>query len=205
MIYWLHEATGDKAWLPGFIEQTTVYRNEVPRSPEGAIMHSRGEKRGGGQAILIDALQDYASRMAMLGKVTDDPTAYREAAEQVRIHRELLRDPKTGLWCQGRGWREDRDEFSPGAWSRGHGWLIKGMWHCLLHLPPEQSPAEVSGTALIAANFALALDAGLLEGRQYRNAAWRAFRAVSTYVDQDGSVDSVSPGPGPLRKLSPGR
>ena len=141
LVFWLWQVSDDPRWLPGFVEQTRQYAAEVSRSPEGAIEHARGKKRGGGHAMLIDALQDYSSRMAMLGSVTDQPPHYREAVRQYRIYREVLRDPDTGLWSQGRGWLDDRSRLSPGAWSRGHGWLIRGMVDTLLLLPPESDEA----------------------------------------------------------------
>jgi rhamnogalacturonyl hydrolase YesR len=240
LAFWLHEVSDDERWLPGFIEQTKAYREEVARSPEGAILHPRGRQRGGGQAMLIDALQDYSSRMAMLGRVTGDQTCFDEAVQQHRIYRNVVRDPQTGLWSQGRGWRNDPNELSPGAWSRGHGWLIRGMvdtlllmprqspqaaelrrilreladallkvqqpsgmWHCLLHRAPIESPPETSGTALIAANLAIAVAEGFLEHEKYAEASRRAFAALPRYVDQRGVVHSVSPGPGPLSDEQP--
>ena len=190
--------------------------------------------------MLIDALQDYSSRMAMLATVTGEASPQQEAVAQFRIYRDIVRDPQTGLWHQGRGWNDDLMALSPGFWSRGHGWLIRGMvdtllllpkdspesqelqqyleeladalvkvqqpsgmWHCLLNRSPDKSPPEVSGTALIAANFAMALDAGFLYDDRYREAARRAFQALPDYVDEQGLIHSVSPGPGPLSTEAP--
>lgn len=240
LVFWLWKSSDDSKWLPGFVEQTLQYADEVSRSPEGAIEHPRGQKRGGGQAMLIDALQDYASRMAMLGQVTGDEQHFSEAVRQYRIYRKILRDPDTGLWSQGRGWLEDRSTLSPGAWSRGHGWLIRGMvdtllllppeseemkemmgylreladallkvqqpdgmWHCLLHRPAADSPPETSGTALIAGNIAIAVASGFLDREPYAEAATRAFAALPAYVERDGVIQSVSPGPGPLSNVEP--
>jgi len=80
-----------------------------------------------------------------------------------------------------------------------------GMWHCLLHLPPDQSPAEVSGTALIAGNIAMAVSQGWLPSEPYTSITRRAFRILPTYVMPDGQVASVSPGPGPLWTIDPWR
>jgi hypothetical protein len=190
--------------------------------------------------MLIDALQDYSSRMAMLGQVTGDASAFAEAVAQYRIYRQVVRDPESGLWCQGRGWREDRSALSPGHWSRGHGWLIRGMvdtllllpresaeamelrgylkeladalvrvqqpdgmWHCLMNRSPSESPPEVSGTALIAGNLAIAVAEGFLEADTYEAAARRAFTALPRFVNAQGQVQSVSPGPGPLSEEEP--
>ncbi|WP_437201887.1 glycoside hydrolase family 88 protein [Planctomicrobium sp. SH664] len=130
--------TGNQDWLPVFIRQSRLLRTEVERSPEGGILHPRGAKRGGGQALLIDALGEYIARMAQAGELTDEPEFRREVAEQLRIYAEIVRDPKTGLWSQGRGWlAAEPQKLSPGFWSRGHGWLIRGMERSLRSLPPD--------------------------------------------------------------------
>ncbi len=238
--YWLHRTTGDDAWRPIIVDQNRAYRQTVSRTQGGAIEHPRSKKRGGGQAMLIDALQDYASRMAMLGQLAGDASAFEEAVRQHRLYREVVRDPDSGLWHQGRGWLEDPEALSPGAWSRGHGWLIRGMidtllllppesreatelrgylkeladalipcqqpsgmWHGLLHRPPADSPPEASGTALIAGNLGIALAQGFLEGEAYSQAARKAYRALPAYVDENGVVLAVSPGPGPLSEEAP--
>jgi unsaturated rhamnogalacturonyl hydrolase len=78
-----------------------------------------------------------------------------------------------------------------------------GMWHCLLDRPPTASPAESSGTAMIATALARASREGTLSGDKYRDAARRAFQALPAYVDAAGVVLSVSPGPGPLESETP--
>lgn len=229
-------ATGDPTWMPEFLRESERCRAEHPRSPEGAILHPRGAQRGGGNALLIDAMQEYAARMARAGAITGDPTWFRECVAQFRIYRTLLRDPSTGLWSQGRGWLADQPaRLSPGAWSRGHGWLLRGLtaslaeaprdsaefkelcaclrefadallprqlpgglWPTLLHRPPGDSPADTSGSALIATAFSRVWREGWLTDDRMRAAALRAFAALSACVDEAGVVQSVSPGPGPL-------
>ncbi|MGC9341625.1 MAG: glycoside hydrolase family 88 protein, partial [Bacteroidales bacterium] len=87
--------------------------------------------------ILIDYLQEYASRLAKTGYLTGDSTLFEECVSQFLIYEKLLRNPETGLWCQGRGWCEDSTKFSQGAWSRGHGWLMRGIVTSMLYLPEE--------------------------------------------------------------------
>lgn len=133
-------ATGDRAWLPGFLAETELCRKEIRRSPEGAITHPRGAQRGGGEALLIDAMQAYAARMTDAGAVTGEAAWSREAVEQYNLYRSLLRDSRTGLWSQGRGWVGDQPAaLSPGAWSRGHGWLLRGLTACLAETPPDSA------------------------------------------------------------------
>lgn len=137
--YALYVHTGEKGWLDVFLKQSDLCRKGQERSPEGAVMHARGKERGGGFAMLLDSTQEYIARMARAGKHTGDASYYREAAEQVKLYREIVRDEKTGLWHQGRGWLRDQPkEISPGFWSRGHGWWSRGLVTALANIPPER-------------------------------------------------------------------
>jgi len=231
------EATGNEVYVEPFVSESERYRNEVTRSPEGAVAHNPKEP---GRHLLIDQLQDYAARMARTGKLTGDKTYFIECAEQFRIYRGIVRNPETGLWCQGRGWLDDPMELSPGAWSRGQGWLIRGlvdslcalprgsqefeevrgylqelsealiavqapdgMWHQLLHLPPEQSAPDTTGTGLIIYNFSKAFHEGFLDDPRVRESAEKAFDALTQYVTPEGIILQACPGPGPLKSIEP--
>jgi len=216
-------------------------------SPEGAWLHPA--PNAGGWALLLDGFQEEASRLAKGAKLLRGITGETETAEvweglcmrQFQIHRDILRDPRTGLWHNGRGWiAREPGQLSPGAWSRGHGWLLRGlvesmealprdgvpfqtlrgmllelsetlgnlqdaegMWHVLLQRPPEDSAAESSGSALIAAAWLKALRLDLLPA-SCGAAAMRTARALARrFVDAEGRVLSVSPGPGPLSSETP--
>ncbi len=147
LTYALYEATGDRAWLAHFIQESRLCRDEIWRDGDGIMLHPRGEKRGGGEAMLIDALQEYTARMARTGYVTGEPEWFAECAVQFRLYRPIVRYPDSGLWSQGRGWLgESPDALSPGAWSRGHGWLIRGMEMSLRYLPRDTAEyREVQG------------------------------------------------------------
>ncbi|TLD69772.1 hypothetical protein FEM03_15720 [Phragmitibacter flavus] len=237
----LFEATQDKSWLPIFLSESERCRNEIWRDPDGIILHPRGTKRGGGEAMLIDALQEYTSRMARTGFITKDPAWFAECARQFRLYRPIVRYPDSGLWSQGRGWISGQPStLSPGAWSRGHGWLIRGMeqslryiprdaaeyqeiqthlseladallavqlpsgmWSCLLTRSPDQSPAETSGTAMIAWHLARAIHDGHLTDPKYLASVKKALAALPQYVLTDGTVFNTSPGPGPLETEEP--
>lgn len=121
-------------WLACFVKETEKCRVETPRSVEGAALHPCG-KLNSGQALLIDGLQEYASRMARAGWACDDAKYFDACVEQFRVHRRILRNPLNGLWSNGRGWLAKKSLLSPGAWSRGHGWLIMGMVESLKFLP----------------------------------------------------------------------
>lgn len=77
------------------------------------------------------------------------------------------------------------------------------MWHVLLHRPAEESFAESSGSALIAAAWLKAVRLGFLN-ETFRGAAVHAAHALAEgFVDAEGGVLSVSPGPGPLESEAP--
>lgn len=231
--YLAYQITGNAAMVVPFVRESERYRANEPRSHEGAILHvTKLENEG---AVLIDSMQDYASRMVHTGVLTGDSDWFREGAEQYRIHRDILRNPETGLWHNGRGFLADPQALSPGGWSRGHGWLIRGMADCLLALPhdsaefatirdylietlealaprqlsngmfavllhrdPSESYLDVSGTAMIAYHTAACIAAGIIDD-QWRDLATHAWNGCQAYIDDDGVIHSVSPGPGTLR------
>lgn len=143
------QATGDARARTAFIAEADDMRRTLERTADGLVTHPRGASRGGGVAVLLDSFQEYASRVARAGFFAD-------CAEQVIRHRQLLRDPATGLWCQGRGWLGDQPErLSPGTWSRGQGWLLRGLVAAAQAIPataPEHATvARVFGEAVDAA------------------------------------------------------
>jgi rhamnogalacturonyl hydrolase YesR len=120
-------------FIAPFVYESIKMRNELKRTPEGAIcIHHKD-----GDYMLIDYLQEYASRMAKCGYLSGDTTFYGECVKQFRIYRDLLQDKNIKLYSQGRGWLPDKNEISPGIWSRGQGWLIRGMVSSLIYLPPN--------------------------------------------------------------------
>ncbi len=136
--YALYRATDDRKWVLSFVSETERVKRVSLRSPEGASLAPRGELAGHGPTMLLDAIQEYAARMARTGAMTGDRSFNIEAARQIQLYRDLLRDPKTGLWSQGRHWLPDQPEaLSPGAWSRGHGWLMRGLIASLEVLPKD--------------------------------------------------------------------
>jgi rhamnogalacturonyl hydrolase YesR len=130
----LGKITGDSRWYRGFIAESYRMDQEVKRSPEGAILlYHQGR-----HALVIDYIQEVASRLARTGYLTGDSSLFTKSISQFRICEKILRDPSTGLWSQGRGWCRDTSLVSEGAWSRGHGWLLRGLVTTLLHLPEEK-------------------------------------------------------------------
>jgi rhamnogalacturonyl hydrolase YesR len=208
----------------------------LPRSPEGVWLHPRG-RFGKGYALLLDSLQEEASQTAILSTLPDasgDEAA--RCVEQFRLMRQILRDPATGFWRNGRGWLdEDPQALSPAPWSRGHGWLMRGLLTSILNLSPgaereelvamlretaeslisvvdargmwpvlldRPSAPEVSGSAMIAAVFLSAVSLDLLPDHPYHEVSLQTAETVFTdYVDAEGRITGVCPGPGPLMEV----
>ncbi len=135
----LFERTGHRQLIKPYIAEMNKYRQNAPRSFDGAISHYGDPKMG---RILIDQLQDYSARMARAGWLSGDESFYREAVNQYRLFRDALRDPKTGLWGHARGWYEDPRNVTTTPWARGHGWLMKGFVETLSYLPEDSNEAK---------------------------------------------------------------
>jgi len=127
----LGRITKNEEWFSGFVAESYKMNKELRRTPEGAIMLRHQD----GHYVLVDFLQEYASRMAKAGYLEKDHALFEECIRQFSIYESLLRRSETGLWSQGRGWLKDTLELSPGAWSRGHGWLLRGLVSSMIYLP----------------------------------------------------------------------
>ncbi|MEK7414632.1 MAG: glycoside hydrolase family 88 protein [Planctomycetota bacterium] len=161
-------ATGDPKRMASYVEGTRDLIRELPRTPDNLITHPRGVARGGGNAVLLDSFQEYAGRMARAAKASGDSSFITECVDQVSKHRALMRDPTTGLWCQGRGWLSGQPmTLSPGTWSRGQGWLLRGLSAATEALP-RSDPAYTA----IRTIFIEAVDAAC--ARQQPSGMWHA-------------------------------
>ncbi len=67
--YKLYQTSGDTNYLPNFIAQSDLYWSNIMRSVEGAVQEDPiwPPDPDGQHALLLDRLQDYASRMAQTG------------------------------------------------------------------------------------------------------------------------------------------
>ena len=133
--YALLKATGNEDYVNPYVSETRRMMKEVKRTPEGAVQILHKDT----SYVLIDYIQEYCSRVARTGALTGDTLFFKEAADQYEVYRNMLRNPKTGLYSQGRGWLPDSMELSPGAWSRGHGWLMRGIVPAMEAVPYQSS------------------------------------------------------------------
>ena len=129
--YTLYKVTKDREYIAPYVYETNKMMAEVGRTMEGAICLTTKTDTN----MLIDYLQEYASRVAKTGFLTGQEKYFEEAVNQFLLYERILRNPVNGLWSQGRGWLENEMELSPGAWSRGHGWLLRGLVTTMMHLP----------------------------------------------------------------------
>ncbi len=147
LAYTLFRCVGGNRLAEVFVQESRTILETVERSPDGLVLHRPSHGR---PCVLVDFMQDYVARMARTGALTGEPEFMAEAGRQVRLHRELLRDPADGLWRQGRGWTEaDPAALSPGAWSRGQGWVLRGLLDALEVMPAEQASARILRSSLV--------------------------------------------------------
>lgn len=129
-------ATEDEAHVARFVEVARAYRENVPRTADGAVAHFYRPETN---RIFVDMLQGYATFMARAGWRSGDERFFDESVEQYVLFRKILRDPETGLWRQGRGWGPSPDVLAPIGWLRGQGWLIRGMVESLTYIPADHA------------------------------------------------------------------
>lgn len=114
--------TGDMRFVEGMVDLANEWRRTAPRTREGIVGHL-GEPRG---AVLLDMLAGYAPLMAAAGTLSGDKTFHEECVQQIQLHRDILRDPATGLWHHARGWLAP-GSLSPSGWCRGQGWAMRAI------------------------------------------------------------------------------
>lgn len=144
--YTIYRCVEDQRLADAFVQESRGIRARVPRSTDGLVLHPSGR---GTFCVLVDFMQDYVARMARTAALTGEADFAEEAGRQVQLHRDLLRDPATGLWRQGRGWTEDDpDALAPGAWSRGQGWVLRGLTDALESMDPATPEAGLLQASL---------------------------------------------------------
>jgi unsaturated rhamnogalacturonyl hydrolase len=127
----LFRATGDSIYLPAFLFETEKMFREVKRNSLGAVLHGYLNRNG----MLIDYVQEYASRLAKANTVNDHVDYFEEAVRQFELYDSLVRFPDSGLYSQGLGFLNDPEQLSPSAWSRGQGWMLRGLVSTMVLLP----------------------------------------------------------------------
>ena len=112
----------DVQYLQSAMRQKDYLIKQAPRYSNGAISH-----RTEVAELWSDAISMFPPFLALYGVVSNDLEYIREAFEQCRLYREVLRvasGPKQGLWKHIVGPSEMADE---GVWSTGAAWAAHGM------------------------------------------------------------------------------
>jgi rhamnogalacturonyl hydrolase YesR len=155
--------SGDAAYRKPFVDESVAYRNEVLRAFDGTVSVYVGDHYDHMSApivttaagstyvkrewtpVLVDQVQEYASRMAKVGCLTGDGALFKEAASQIRLMRVALRDTNTGLWSHARGFVDSASSLTETKWGRGQAWALRGLIEALTYLPagsPEASQVK---------------------------------------------------------------
>lgn len=136
----LARARDDDLIASAFVAETATMLQACPRD-DGLMVFPLRHSRlpAGRRPLLVDAMHEYASRLASAASLGGDRAWYDVAAQQFIGYRAVLRNRATGLWHLGRDWGAAPGALSPGAWSRGHGWLLRGIVETLRWLPADHS------------------------------------------------------------------
>jgi rhamnogalacturonyl hydrolase YesR len=138
----LARATGDRAFVEAFLAGTESMLRDVTRTDAGLMVFTPSpvwNLPADRQPLLIDAMQEYASRLVSAVSLGGDASWLILAADQFTGYARVLRSPVTGLWANAFDWCKAPGTVSPGAWSRGHGWLLWGLSKALHHFPREHA------------------------------------------------------------------
>ncbi|PPQ86599.1 hypothetical protein CVT24_009649, partial [Panaeolus cyanescens] len=104
-------------------DQLDFLLERVPRTADGAISHRVSEVQ-----LWNDFVYMVPPFLAYYGVMTRDRTLVEEGFNQIKLYREHLRDPETGLWHHV---MEGTNGNDPGFWATGHGWAAAGMLRVL--------------------------------------------------------------------------
>jgi hypothetical protein len=140
----LVRARGDERVAAAFVEETHSMLAEVAQDEAGVVVFPGLHPRlpAARRPLLVDAMQEYASRLASASALGGDRGWFEIAVRQFVGYRDVLQDPETGWWHLGRDWGEQPGTLCPGAWSRGHGWLLRGVVETLRWLPEDHPGRE---------------------------------------------------------------
>lgn len=124
-------------------------QGEQPKSPEGLLMPGWAVER---KQVFIDCAFAVTPFMLYAGLVENRPEYVETAIHETLGLMEILRDQKTGLVHQGRGFPVP-GKISEDNWSRGNGWCAVGLAALVRDLPlshPRRSEVEAAARAFFA-------------------------------------------------------
>jgi unsaturated rhamnogalacturonyl hydrolase len=142
----LYEKTGDKSYLEKCYKIYLQYQ-KVRRTSDGAISHLPTTTE-----LWDDTVFMIGQFFLAMYRATGDEKYLDEFALQFRLHRDKLRDEKTGFWyhgwdandkdglpyfCGQMGWPDDETRVSGEFWGRGNGWIYVTLADALEVIPKE--------------------------------------------------------------------
>jgi unsaturated rhamnogalacturonyl hydrolase len=132
----VYENGGPESYLDAARRQFENFHEDAPRSDDGGISHHVDDTE-----LWIDAIYMMCPFMARYGELTDTPAAIDEAVDQILVHVDHLRDPKTDLYRHI--WRETPNNYPDGSlWLRGNGWAATGILDTLEYVPDDHPERE---------------------------------------------------------------
>lgn len=127
----VYENSGPESYIDAAERQFEYFHEDAPRTEDGGISHHLDDEE-----LWIDAIYMMCPFMARYGEITDTPEAIDEAIDQILVHVDHLRDPKTGLFRHI--WRETPNSYPDGSlWLRGNGWGATGILDTLDYVPAD--------------------------------------------------------------------
>jgi unsaturated rhamnogalacturonyl hydrolase len=150
LLFDLRRAAGDPRWDAALAALRASLRTQ-PRTRDGGFWQRRDRPH----QMWANGAWGAPPFLAAWARDFGEPDAFREAAHQLAVLEEHLRDPATGLLVHG--WDESRRQLwanpetgrSACAWARGNGWFALGAVEVLEQLPDEHpGRAAVAGMLL---------------------------------------------------------
>ena len=131
-----YERTGEDRYLNA---ATNEYESlmSFERTADGGIPHHDPEVAGI-KSLWIDSVYMMSPFFSRYAEAIGDDDAHDEAVEQIMVHADHLRDPRTGLFRHI--WVEQPNHYPQGAfWARGNGWVAAAAVEILERLPDDHS------------------------------------------------------------------
>ena len=127
----LYQRTGDERYVHAAQKLAALHASFA--IVRGARVH-RADLPGWRRQIWVDCMDAEPPFLALLGRVTDDPKHFDQAAAEIAGYARLLQDEDTGLFFHG---FEEACGTNGQLWARGNGWALMGLVEVLKLLPKE--------------------------------------------------------------------
>ncbi|KDR71838.1 hypothetical protein GALMADRAFT_74638 [Galerina marginata CBS 339.88] len=116
---WTGQDSGQLDYAGAAKDQLDYLLQVVPRTSDGAISHRVSQVQ-----LWSDFVYMVPPFLAYYGVVSRNRTLVAESYNQIKLYRNYLRDPTSGLWKHVLLGSSQNDE---GFWSTGNGWAAAGM------------------------------------------------------------------------------